>query len=450
MVGTAAEGATVKEGSYALLGLDLMQIIDGHPVPVAVRSAACKGGVFAKHARIIRGLIPIRDAVRSVLRAQEANEPWGQAQIRLRAAYGSFVRQFGPINQARITTRTDEETGEVSETARRPNLAPFLDDPDCWLVASIEDYDQDSDTARTGPIFTQRVIHPPVEPVITSAADALAVTLHELGHVDIDRIAELLGRARAEVLAELGDAVFLNPALTSDGIETWETDDAYLSGSVRTKLAVAEVTAATEPRYARNVAALRAVQPIDLKPSDITARLGAPWMPADIVELFVAEQMGVTVQIRHTVEIASWSFNVHAFAGLAAATSEWGTERRHAGYLLDDALNAVIPQIYDTWIEAGVERRKLNAPDTEAAKEKLAKIKTTFERWVWQDADRADRLSRIYNDRFNNLVPRAFDGGTSSAPRRLERHLHAPPPEAGGLAHHQRRLDLHRARGGLR
>ena len=138
VVGTAAEGATVKEGSYVLLGLDLMQIIDGQPVPVAVRSATCKEGVFAKHARVIRALIPIRDAVRAVLRAQEAKRALGQAQIRLRSAYGSFVRQFGPINQARITTRTDEETGEVSETIRRPNLAPFLDDPDCWLVASIE------------------------------------------------------------------------------------------------------------------------------------------------------------------------------------------------------------------------------------------------------------------------------------------------------------------------
>ena len=410
VVGTAAEGATVKEGSYVLLGLDLNQIVDGVPVAVAVKTAGSKEGVFAKHARIIRGLIPIRDAVRCVLRAQEANEPWGQAQIRLRAAYQSFVRQFGPINHARITTRTDEETGEVSETVRRPNLAPFLDDPDCWLVASIEDYDEDSDTATTGPIFTQRVIHPPVEHVISSAADALAVTLHEAGRVDVDRIAELLGRPRGEVLAELGDAVFLNPALTLEGFEVWETADAYLSGSVRTKLAVAEATAGADPRYARNVAALRAIQPEDLKPSDITARLGAPWMPADVVELFVAEQIGVEVRIRHTVEIASWSFNIHAFAGLAASTSEWGTQRRHAGEMLDDALNAVIPQIYDTWTEDGVEKRKLNAADTEAAKEKLAKIKTTFERWVWQDADRADRLGRIYNDQFNNLVPRAFNG----------------------------------------
>ncbi|MHB0726458.1 DEAD/DEAH box helicase family protein [Roseomonas mucosa] len=431
VVGTAAEGATTKEGSYVLLGGELMQVIDGQPVPVAVKSATNKEGIFAKHARIIRGLIPIRDAVRTVLRAQEANEPWGQAQIRLRAAYQSFVRQFGPINQARITTRTDEETGEVSETVRRPNLAPFLDDPDCWLVASIEDYDEDADTARQGPIFTQRVIHPPVEPVITSAADALAVTLHEVGHVDPDRIAELIGRSREETLAELGDAVFLNPALSTEGIEVWETADAYLSGSVRTKLAVAEAAAALDPRYLRNVPALRAVQPEDLKPSDITARLGAPWMPADVVEAFVAEQMGIAVQIRHTVEIASWSFNIHAFDGHAAATSEWGTERRHAGYLLDDALNAAIPQIYDTWIEDGRERREINPAETEAAKEKLAKIKSAFEHWVWQDAERADRLSRIYNDRFNNLVPRAFDG----------RHLQLPGASSIiSMREHQKRV----------
>ena len=431
VVGTAAEGATTKEGSFIQVGLDLMQVIDGQPVPVPVKSATNKDGIFAKQARIIRGLIPVRDAVRAVLRAQEANEPWGQAQLRLRAAYQSFVRQFGPINQARISTRMDEETGEVSETVRRPNLAPFLDDPDCWLVASIEEYDEDADTAKPGPIFTQRVIYPPVEPVIASAADALAVTLHEVGHVDPDRIAELIGRTREQTLAELGDAVFLNPVLTTDGIEIWETADATLSGSVRTKLAIAEAAAAMDARTVRNIPALRAVQPEDLKPSDITARLGAPWMPADVVEAFAAERMGVTVRIRHTVEIASWSFDVHAFAGLAAATSEWGTERRHAGFLLDDALNAAIPQIFDTWTEDGKERRELNPAETEAAKEKLARIKSAFERWVWQDAERADRLSRIYNDRFNNLVPRAFDG----------RHLQLPG--ASGIIQmreHQKRV----------
>ena len=432
VVGTAAGGATIKEGSYVLIGDVLHQIVDGEPALVAVKSATQKDGIFAKHARIIRGLIPVRDAVRSVLRAQEANEPWGTLQARLKTAYGSFTRQFGAINLATINTRTDEATGEVSETVRRPNLQPFADDPDCWLVASIEDYDVESGTATQGPVFSQRVIHPPAEPVITSAADALAVTLHERGHVDVAHVAELLGRSREDALAELGDAVFLNPGLTSDGYETWETADAYLSGSVRTKLAIAEASAALDARYARNVVALRGVQPEDLRPSDITARLGAPWIPAEDVAAFSAEVIGIATTIRHTVEIASWSIDLAPFLGQAASTSEWGTQRRHAGELLDDALNATIPQIYDHWREAdGTEHRQLNAEDTEAAKEKLAKIKGAFERWVWSDVDRTDRLARIYNDRFNNLVPRTFDG----------RHLRLPGASSViSLRDHQKRV----------
>ena len=374
----------------------------------------------------------MRDAVRAVLRAQEANEPWGTLQARLKTAYVSFTRQFGPINLTSIATRTDEVTGEVSETVRRPNLLPFVDDPDCWLVASIEDYDVESETAKPGPVFTQRVIHPPAEPIITSAADALAVTLHERGHVDVPHVAELIGRSREDTLAELDDAVFLNPALTTDGFETWETADAYLSGSVRTKLAVAEATAALDARYARNVAALRGVQPEDLRPSDITARLGAPWIPAEDVAAFSAEVIGIETTIRHTVEIASWSIDLSPFQGQAAATSEWGTSRRHAGELLDDALNAVVPQIYDHWRDAdGTEHRKLNAEDTEAAKEKLAKIKQAFERWVWTDVTRTTRLARVYNDRFNNLVPRTFDG----------RHLRLPGASSViSLREHQKRV----------
>ena len=176
VVGTAAEGAAIKEGSYVLIEHDLHQVIDGRPAPVPIRSAANPTGIVAKHARIIRAFIPIRDAVREVLRAQEANRPWALAQSRLRTAYHNFTRQFGPINRVRTTTRRDEGTGETSETQRRPNLQPFADDPDVWLVSSIEAYDEASDTGRPGPVFTERVLHPPVEPVITSAADALAVS----------------------------------------------------------------------------------------------------------------------------------------------------------------------------------------------------------------------------------------------------------------------------------
>ena len=415
-VGTAAEGATVKEGSYLVLDDHLVQVVDGVPVPVAVRSDAGGDGIPAKHARILRALIPVRDWLRTVLRAQEANEPWASAQVRLRVAYNTFKRNFGPINLASVSTSADPKTGEERETVRRPNLQPFLDDPDCWLVSSIEHYDEDTGTAKPGPIFSERVIHPPASPLVVTAADALAVTLHEVGHVDLDRVAELLGRTRAEVTAELGEAVFLNPGLSSGDTEMWETADDALSGPVRTKLAAAEAAAALDPRYTRNVEALRRVQPEDLRPSDITARLGGPWLPADVVEAFSAEVIGVRTRVRHTVEVAAWSLDLSRYEGAAAATSEWGTLRRHAGLLLSDALNSSLPQVWDTRMVDGKEMRELNEKGTEAAKEKLARIKEAFERWVWTDPDRTDRLARIYNDRFNNLQPRAFDGSHLQLP----------------------------------
>ena len=198
--------------------------------------------------------------------------------------------------------------------------------------------------------------------------------------------------------------------------DVWVTADAYLSGKIRDKLTAAQAAAALDPRYQRNVAALEKTLPEDLKPSDITARLGAPWIPADVVAAFAEEVLGVKTPVYHTVEIASWSINVHAFAGLASSSTDWGTSRRHAGELLMDALNASLPQIYDEFEEDGVKKRVLNAADTEAAKDKLVKIKAAFETWVWKDVERADRLARIYNDRFNNLVPRHFDGSHLTIP----------------------------------
>jgi len=409
IVGTAAEGATVKEGSYLVLDGKLVQVVDGLPVPVQVRRVGSEG-IPAKHARILHALIPVRDWTRAVLRAQEMNEPWGAAQIRLKVAYTTFKRNFGPLNLTSISISTDPKTGAERETVRRPNLQPFLDDPDCWLVSSIEQYDEETGTAKQGPIFTERVIHPPAERLVLNAADALAVTLHEVGCVDLDRMAELLGKPRDEVVAELGEAVFLNPALSMSAIEMWETADAYLSGPVRTKLAAAEAAAAIDARYTRNVEALRRVQPEDLRPSDITARLGSPWLPTRDIETFSAEVIGIQTHVRHTVEAAVWSVDMSRFENAAAATSEWGTARRHAGLLLQDALNSSVPQIWDTKWQDGKEVREMNEKETEAAKERLLRIKESFERWVWTDPDRTDRLARLYNDRFNNLVPRAFDG----------------------------------------
>jgi N12 class adenine-specific DNA methylase/adenine-specific DNA methylase len=423
----AAAGRNIREGSYFLgKGSALMQIVDGQTHSVAIKSARSKDGIFAKHALIIRKLIPIRDAVREILRSQETDQPYAQAQVRLRIAWSSFVREFGPINFTSVSTTTDEETGEVRETHRRPNLAPFLDDPDCWLVASIEDYDLETNIAKPGPIFTERVISPPSAPIITSALDALAVVLNERGHVDPDHVAELLHSDTESVITELGSVIFRDP---SNG--SWQTADAYLSGAVRTKLNLAEAAAVLDLVFSRNVEALREVQPVDLKPSDITARLGAPWIPAADIVAFVVEVMDTSIVIHHTPELACWTVEARQLEWLAAGTSEWGTHRRHAGLLLSDALNSSSPQIFDTVRDGVTERRILNSEATEAAKEKLSKIKTAFQAWIWTDPDRTDRLARLYNGRFNNLVPRHFNGD----------HLQLPGASgAFSLYDHQKRV----------
>lgn len=396
----------VREGSFFIDARHgLMQMVDRSPVPIKVRKGRTGEGLTEKHVRIISKLIPVRDAVREVLKAQEQDRPWKDLQVRLRIAWSSFVRDFGPINHTTVSILEDEETGEVRETHRRPNLQPFLDDPDCWLVASIEDYDLETDTARPGPIFSERVISPPAAPVITSAADALAVVLNERGRVDVEHIAELLHRDSEAVIAELGDAIFRDP---TDG--SWQTSDSYLSGPVRTKLAAAEAAAELDPAFQRNFAALREVQPADLRPSEITARLGAPWIPASDVVAFVKEMMGAEIRIHHMPELGSWTVEARQLGYSAAGTSEWGTSRRHAGELLADALNSRVPQIFDTIKDAGGERRVLNVVDTEAARDKLQRMKEAFQNWVWSDPDRTDSLARVYNDRFNNIAPRRFNG----------------------------------------
>ncbi|NSY14918.1 DEAD/DEAH box helicase family protein [Agrobacterium vitis] len=411
-VGLKPNTTRIREGSFFIdKAHGLMQMIDGAPVAITMRKGRTGDGLSEKHVRIVTKLIPIRDAVREVLRCQESDRPWRDAQVRMRIAWSSFVRDFGPINHTTVSIQEDAETAEVRETHRRPNLQPFLDDPDCWLVASIEDYNLETDTAKPGPIFATRVIAPPMPPLITNAADALAVVLNERGHVDLDHIAELLHLDVSTVIADLGDEVFRDPA---DG--SWQTADAYLSGAVRTKLAAAQAAAELDPSYESNMLALQVVQPADLRPSDITARLGAPWIPAADVVAFVKEKMQADIRIHHMPELGSWTVEARQLGYSAAGTSEWGTSRRHAGDLLADALNSRAPQIFDTFKDADGERRVLNVVDTEAARDKLQRIKQAFQDWVWTDPDRTDRLARDYNDRFNNIAPRKFDGSHLKLP----------------------------------
>lgn len=397
----------LREGSYLVADDVLMQVVDGTPAPVAIKTGSGTPGIFGKHARLIRALIPIRDAVRAILAAQERQACAKAAQDDLGRLYDAFVAAHGPINATTVTPRVDEATGARMEIHRPHNLVPFRDDPDCWLVASIEHYDIETDTATKGLIFHGVVIAPTPAPVIESASDALALCLHEHGRVDLGTIAATLGRTEAAVVEELGDTIYRDPTAG-----TWDTADAYLSGKVRDKLAAALVAAKADPAYARNVTALENVQPTDLPPSDITARLGAPWIPAKTIQTFLHEVVGVFTPVRHYPDLAAWGIEEMRFAYVHAVNQKWGTHRYDAGRIVLDALNARTPQVFDEVRNgsSGSTTRVLNEKETEAAKEKLVALKTAFENWVWRDHDRAETLARIYNDTFNNLVARRFDG----------------------------------------
>ena len=334
--GTAADGATIKEGSY-LTGDGGPADADreGHTAPVAIRDGKGGEGITPRAARIIRGLLPIRDAVRDVLRAQAADQPWREPQVRLRIAYSGFVRSFGPINRTEISTLSDPETGDERETHRRPNLAPFADDPDCWLVASIEDYDLESGLARMGPIFRERVIAPPPRrrspprPMrspsrSTRPATSMPITWPSCSTAIPTQPSPSSARPSSATRQP------------KPGRPTTRISPARSAPSWRSPWR----PPTRDPQYARNVAALQRVQPEDLRPSDITARLGAPWIPAADIEAFAAAVMRTRTRVWHTVETATWTVEISPFVGTAAGTSEWGTSRRNAGWLLHDALNS--------------------------------------------------------------------------------------------------------------
>ena len=379
-------------------------------------------GVTGKRLGLLLGL---RDAARQVLRSQ--NDGWPEnereeARRRLNREYDRFVRQYGPINKT-----TFGETADGTLIRRMPNLVKFRDDPDAMLVMALEEYDEETGVAAKAPILLRDVVGqtPPVTRV-NSAEDGLLVSLDRKGAVDVPFIAALYDKPEAEVLRELGDLIFLDPAT-----KKWETADAYLSGPVRTKLKAAE---AAGPDFARHAEALRQVQPPDVLPGEIDANLGSPWIPASDVQEFAAQLFRVpsrSVTLLHLPKDAVWSVEPDGSAERSvAATTEFGTARAGGFWLLELALNLKTPTIYDVVETGGKEERVVNAEATLAAREKQKAIKEKFKAWVFADPDRTERLVRLYNDTYNNLTPTRYDGS----------HL-AFPGLAQGISLRQHQLD---------
>ena len=385
----------------------ICQVLGGDAVPVTHGSTPLKanGTLMGKR---LAGLITLRDQARRVLQSQ--NEAWPEAEREaaravLNRTYDRFVAQYGPINK---TTFSTTESGTVIR--RMPNLVKFRDDPDAMLVLSLEDYDEVTEKADKAAIMHHDVVgrSPPVT-AVRSAAEGLLVSLDQHGTVDLPLIARLYDHSVRTVIEELGDLIYQDPE-SGD----WQTADAYLSGNVRAKLKTAEQAGAA---FARNVAALREVQPEDVLPGEIDANLGAPWIPATDLRAFAAALFHVPVEnirIGHLAQDAVWSVEASAQAQQSvAATAEYGTPRINGVQLLEQALNLKTPVIYDTTVN---DERVVNQEATLAAREKQKQLKAQFRAWVFADPDRTERLVRLYNDTYNNLRLRRFDGSHLAFP----------------------------------
>lgn len=358
-------------------------------------------------ARRIRGLIRVRGAVREVVYTQLADRTEDEiveARRQLNSFYDHFVSRFGAINDS-------------------PNRRAFRGDPDLPLLCSLEDYDNDTKRATKASIFRERTIQRSQRRrVAQSAHDALILSLNELGRVDLARMEALLSRTPDEFLPELKGLLYRNPET-----QQWETEDQYLSGDVRVKLQTARAAAATDSTYEENVTALEAVQPEDLTASEIDARLGAVWIPAADVEAFAKSLLGADgITVSHAAALGTWFVRGDFSArGTIANTTEWGTMRYSALDLIQDALNLKTPTVYDR--DRKNDTVVINAQETEAARDRLEKIKERFKTWIWGDDERRERLCRKYNDEFNSVRLRVFNGSHLTLPsssQQITLHAH--------------------------
>ncbi len=345
----------------------------------------------------IRGMLEVRDAVRDVFRTQLSDaddRSIVEARSNLNRSYDYFVSRFGPLNA-------------------RENVKAFAGDPDHPLLLSLEDFNPETKRATKTPIFNRRTLerYRPVERAET-ASEALLVSLNETGGISWPRMESLTGRFAADLQEELGPLAYRNP----DGGE-WETADRYLSGNVRAKLAIAQAAGQFDSGYQRNVEALRAVQPKDLEPGEIEARLGSSWIPPSDIRDFVTELLDIThssVRIGYAEAIATWIVEPDYSAKYVVSnTTTYGTARFRATELIEQSLNGRTPTAYDEDAEG---KRTVNQQETIAAREKQQQLKDRFRDWVWENRERAARLAQDYNFRFNNIRLRDFDGSHLTLP----------------------------------
>ena len=386
----------------------------------------------ATQARELRQLLGLRDTVLALLRAEAATPDDSEEITRLRAqlnvGYGAYLARNGPVKRFTWSAsgRTDPATGEEKQIKRRPSQGGFRNDPLYPLVYALEEsYDPATRTAVRADIFSQRVVVP--EPPLLgadTADEALAICLNAYGEVRLEQITRLLGAdSDGEARTELGTLVYDEPGT---GRLIWAP--LYLSGDVRAKLAAATDAAAADPRFEENVRALREVIPRDLGPAEIEAQLGAGWIAPAYVQQFLRETLGDGAVTVERTRGRKWKVSGGNRRSVAA-TSTWGTRHVCAHDLTQRLLTGTAEQIL-VHHTASDGTKAVDHQATEAAKQKARDLADRFSIWVWEDTRRARDLSRVYNDRYNAVVPVSFDKirlftpGLSAA---LTLRKHQPP-----------------------
>lgn len=366
----------------------------------------------------VRRLIRLRDLRRQVLLTQESQAPEAareKARAALNREYDAFVAKHGPINRETwfVSKSKDKTTGVVTETpyARRLNIEPFATDPEAPHVSALEHFDPESGEASKRDIFARDVIGPKEE--VASAETALEALPHVLartGRVDLTAIAAMVGVDEASAREQLRGAVFENPETGK-----LETADEYLSGNVRRKLAVARNLASRQPQYEENVSALEGAQPEDVRPAEITAGMGTPWIPVSDYQQFASDILGVEVAITWNAAQGKWQVDlVRGDPQSPRLLAEWGIETPHAHTradgltLFEKSINMASHIVYRPHPERPAPARQRSPTHTVDAQAKQQEMKQRFKEWVWEDPTRRDRLARFYNDNFNNIRSRGY------------------------------------------
>jgi N12 class adenine-specific DNA methylase len=391
-----------KDGSFQVQGGKLMQWVGGQLVTASIPK---------KHIPRVTALAKMRDAINEVFRTQIEGDTEAKIDAAITAArklYEAFNKQYGPVNRVVRQPRNQyRKDGTQVVIEKRPNLEYWDEDPEYHRVIGAERYDPDTDTGVASELLERPILVPSDVPLtFDSPLDALPVVRAETGRVDIEEIAKRSGVTPAEAVEQLGDLIYRDPVTTE-----WEIADLYLAGPVRQKLAQAREAVIDDPQYARNVAALEAVQPEDLPPSRVTIQLGEHWVPMDVYQEWLAtiyEPSNVRAEwIKVNRVLGEWDITIPLSARSGAVeTVTWGTERMPAGKLIPKAFQGEMPVIRDKSGDSYV----VNMDETMKAQAKYRALREHFTNWVMQDGDRATRLLRLYNDIYNDAVPVKYDG----------------------------------------